>query len=71
MRYLHYGRILLAEGAPPTRFSTDGMETGLIMYFVNQRRLRPFRAGIGRNLVLAITVLFAAVLVINGVRGLL
>ena len=30
MRYLHYGRIILEEGAPPTRFSTDGMETGLI-----------------------------------------
>lgn len=43
----------------------------VIMYFVNQRRLGPFRAGIGRNLVLAITVLFATALVVNGIRGLL
>ena len=30
MRFLHYGRIILPEGAQPMRFSTDGMETGLI-----------------------------------------
>jgi 5-deoxy-glucuronate isomerase len=30
MQYLHYGRIILHEGAQPIRFSTDGMETGLI-----------------------------------------
>jgi Mn2+/Fe2+ NRAMP family transporter len=43
----------------------------VIMYFVNQPRLGPFRAGIGRNVILALTALFAFALVANGVRGLL
>jgi manganese transport protein len=41
----------------------------VIMYFVNQKRLGQFRAGTGRNLVLGITVLFAFVLVVNGILG--
>jgi manganese transport protein len=43
----------------------------VIMYFVNQPQLGAFRAGVGRNLVLGLTVLFALALVLNGVRGLL
>lgn len=39
----------------------------VIFYFVNQRRMGEFRANAGRNLVLAVTLLFALVLVILGV----
>ena len=42
----------------------------VILYFVNRPSLGEYRAGLGRNLVLVITGLFALVLVINGVRGL-
>jgi Mn2+/Fe2+ NRAMP family transporter len=41
----------------------------VIIYFVNQSRLGPFRAGIGRNIVLGLTALFALALVANGIRG--
>jgi manganese transport protein len=41
----------------------------VILYFVNRPALGEHRAGTGRNLVLAITALFALALVINGVRG--
>jgi manganese transport protein len=43
---------------------------GVIAWFVNQRRLGEFKAGVGRNLVLAVTFLFAFGLVINGLVGL-
>ena len=43
----------------------------VILYFVNRRELGEFRANAGRNLLLAVTLIFALVLVINGVRGLL
>ncbi|MEW5981669.1 MAG: divalent metal cation transporter [Acidobacteriota bacterium] len=42
----------------------------VIWYFVNQRHLGEFKANVGRNLVLGITVLFSFVLVVNGVVGL-
>ena len=44
---------------------------GVIAYFVNQRRLGEFKAGVGRNLVLAVTFLFALGLVVNGLLGML
>ena len=43
----------------------------VILYFVNQPALGEFRANTGRNVVLVITALFALVLVVNGLRGLL
>ena len=43
----------------------------VIMYFVNQPRLGEFKANLGRNVVLAVTALFALALVINGIRGIL
>jgi Mn2+/Fe2+ NRAMP family transporter len=43
----------------------------VIAYFVNQPRLGEFRASAGRNVVLAITVVFALALVVNGIVGLL
>jgi hypothetical protein len=43
----------------------------VIIYFVNQKHLGEFRAGAGRNIVLALTALFALALVANGIRGLL
>jgi Mn2+/Fe2+ NRAMP family transporter len=43
----------------------------VIIYFVNQPQLGEFRASRGRNAVLAVTMLFALALVINGIRGLL
>ena len=42
----------------------------VIAWFVNQRRLGEFKAGAGRNMVLAVTFLFALGLVINGLVGL-
>jgi|GEM_PF-513718 len=42
----------------------------VIMFFVNRKELGPFKANIGRNVVLAITFLFALALVANGIRGL-
>ena len=44
---------------------------GVIAYFVNQRRLGEFKAGVGRNLALAVTFLFALGLVVNGLQELL
>ncbi len=44
---------------------------GVIAYFVNQRRLGEFKAGVGRNLVLAVTFLFALGLVVNGLKEML
>jgi Mn2+/Fe2+ NRAMP family transporter len=41
----------------------------VIMYFVNQPRLGGFRANLGRNVVLGITVLFSLALVIHGIAG--
>jgi manganese transport protein len=41
----------------------------ILLYFVNQERLGEFRAGTGRNVVLALTALFAFALVINGIVG--
>jgi Mn2+/Fe2+ NRAMP family transporter len=41
----------------------------VIWYFVNQKHLGEFKANAGRNAVLAITVLFSIVLVVNGVVG--
>lgn len=38
----------------------------VILYFVNQRSLGEFKAGIARNVVLVITFLFALALVVNG-----
>ena len=38
----------------------------VVLYFVNQRGLGEFRAGVGRNLLLRITCLFALALVVNG-----
>ncbi len=43
----------------------------VIMYFINRPQLGVFRAGVGRNLILGITVVFALALVVNGIRGLL
>jgi hypothetical protein len=43
----------------------------VIIYFVNRPRLGEFKANTGRNILLAITFIFALALVINGVRGLL
>src|SRR5262245_59742878 len=42
----------------------------VIIYFINQKRLGEFKAGVGRNLLLAATFMFALALVVNGVRGL-
>jgi manganese transport protein len=42
---------------------------GVIAYFINQRHLGEYRAGVGRNLVLAVTFLFALGLVVNGLVG--
>jgi len=44
---------------------------GVIAYFINQRRLGEYKAGVGRNLVLAVTFLFALGLVVNGLREML
>ena len=43
----------------------------VIAYFVNQQRLGEFKAGAGRNIVLAVTFFFALGLVVNGLLGLL
>lgn len=43
----------------------------VILYFVNRPALGEFRASIGRNVVLAVTCLFALGLVANGVMGLI
>lgn len=40
----------------------------VILYFVNQKSLGEFRAGVGRNLVLGATLLFAVALLVNGLR---
>jgi Mn2+/Fe2+ NRAMP family transporter len=42
----------------------------VIIYFVNRKDMGEFRANAGRNALLALTLLFALVLVINGMRGL-
>ncbi|HVG83611.1 MAG TPA: divalent metal cation transporter [Vicinamibacterales bacterium] len=42
----------------------------VIAYFVNQQRLGEFKAGTGRNIVLAVTFFFALGLVVNGLLGL-
>ena len=42
----------------------------VIIYFVNNRRLGEFRANTGRNVLLAITAIFALALVANGLWGL-
>ena len=43
----------------------------VILYFINRSSMGEHRATAGRNLVLAITALFALALVVNGIRGLL
>lgn len=43
----------------------------VVLYFINRRELGEWRANAGRNAVLVITALFALVLVLNGIRGLL
>jgi len=43
----------------------------VILYFVNRPAMAEFKAGPGRNAVLVVTALFATVLVINGVMGML
>lgn len=43
----------------------------VILYFVNQPRLGEHRAGTGRNVVLVVTALFALVLLVNALIGLL
>lgn len=40
----------------------------VILYFINRRSLGEHRANTGRNIVLAITALFALALVVNGIR---
>ena len=44
------------------------LAVGLILYFVNRPALGEFRANTARNAVLVVTLLFALVLVINGLR---
>jgi manganese transport protein len=43
----------------------------VILYFVNRRSLGEYRANAGRNALLALTLVFAIVLVVNGLRGVL
>jgi manganese transport protein len=43
----------------------------VILYFVTRRRMGEYRANAGRTLMLVVTGVFALVLVINGIRGLL
>lgn len=43
----------------------------VILYFINRRSMGEFRASTGRNVVLGVTALFALVLVVNGLVGLL
>jgi Mn2+/Fe2+ NRAMP family transporter len=42
----------------------------VILYFVNRSSLGEYRAGAGRNVVLASTALFALALVAYGIKGL-
>ena len=43
----------------------------VILYFVNRPAMAEFKARPGRNFVLVVTAVFATVLVVNGVRGML
>ena len=43
----------------------------VILYFVNRPAMAEFKARPGRNFVLVVTAIFATVLVVNGVRGML
>jgi len=43
----------------------------VILYFVNRPAMAEFKAGPGRNVVLVVTAIFATVLVVNGLLGML
>ena len=47
------------------------LAVAIIFYFVNRPALGEFKAGLGRNLVLAVTLLFALGLVVNGLKEML